>query len=84
MLVPRGTYIYHYFASIPFLLVSIGLCLAAIPGRMKAFRGIAAVLFCVLAAAGFIIFFPYASGIMVPREWLDIGGKILTVSYPGM
>ena len=84
VLVPRGTYIYHYFASIPFLLVSIGLCLAAIPGRMKAFRGIAAVLFCVLAAAGFIIFFPYASGIMVPREWLDIGGKILTVSYPGM
>ena len=84
VLVPRGTYIYHYFASVPFLLVSIGLCLAAIPGRMKAFRGIAAVLFCVLAAAGFIIFFPYASGIMVPREWLDIGGKILTVSYPGM
>ena len=84
VLVPRGTYIYHYFASVPFLLVSIGLCLSAVPCRMKAFRRTAAVLFCILAAAGFIIFFPYASGLMMPREWLDIGGRILTVSYPGM
>ena len=43
-----------------------------------------AILFCILAAASFILFFPYASGLCVPREWLDIGGKILTVSYPGM
>ena len=42
------------------------------------------VMVCVLAAAAFILFFPYASGLFVPREWLDIGGKILTVSYPGM
>ena len=84
VLVPRGTYIYHYFASVPFLLVSAGLCLFSVTDRMKTFRQCVAVLVCVLAAVSFIIFFPYASGLCVPREWLDIGGKILTVSYPGM
>ena len=84
VLVPRGTYIYHYFASVPFLLVSAGLCISALHDRMKKLSTVAAVLVCVLAAAAFILFFPYASGLFVPREWLDIGGKILTVSYPGM
>ena len=84
VLVPRGTYIYHYFASVPFLLVSASLCLFCVPDRMKTLRRWIAILFCILAAASFILFFPYASGLCVPREWLDIGGKILTVSYPGM
>jgi len=81
VLVPRGTYIYHYFASLPFLMLALSLCFdRQEQGKQrKAFR--IATVFIFLAAAAFIIFFPYASGISAPASWLDIGRKILRIWY---
>ena len=80
-LVPRGTYIYHYFASVPFLILSVIFCLSAGGEKHHALRRAAAWIIGGLAAVGFLVFFPYASGIMAPAWWLDIGSKILRIWY---
>ena len=81
VLVPRGTYIYHYFASLPFLMTAMSLCFdhkEGIRDRTAVKVGIAV---SVIAAVMFIILFPYASGISAPVSWLDIGKKILRIWY---
>ena len=80
-LVPRGTYIYHYFASVPFLIISLTLCAEQV--RLRTERGgrIAMIIFTLLAAAAFIFFFPYVSGILSPVGWLDLGRGILKIWY---
>lgn len=84
MLVPRGTYIYHYFPSVPFIILAIALCLDLLAdacGRpivigeeraLNARRVPAILTVCVLAAALglFIAFFPYISGVTASNEWL--------------
>ena len=86
MLVPRGTYIYHYFPSVPFIILDMALMAeywtdAALartaeknPARLAKTdrRALLAVVLCiVLAATLFIALFPYASGIMTPTSWLN-------------
>ena len=81
VLVPRGAYIYHYFPSLPFVV----LCTAYVLDRLndwlvsrsshalrtdRIFRGgIAAYLALVLGM--FVAFYPIASGLLVPRAWMD-------------
>lgn len=79
--VPRGTYIYHYFASVPFLILGIGLCYSEIYEKHRKAAVILASLGVILAAACFVIFFPYASGIAVPSAWLNIGKMLLHIYY---
>ena len=81
MLVPRGTYIYHYFASVPFLILSLTIILRQVVLRNRKAGIIITVSYLVLAAAGFALFFPYAAGIMAPVEWLDLGAKFLRIWY---
>ena len=89
ILVPRGTYIYHYFPCVPFLILSIALCLdlLADTGReAPAGKGEALVwtkkqaettalaltgVLLLAAAALFVFFFPYASGVLTPQSWMD-------------
>ena len=82
VLVPRGTYIYHYFASVPFLILVTMLCLS--PENCKRFvsaRRIIAVIWIVLAAVLFILLLPYVTGMAVPSGWLNIGKQILRIWY---
>ena len=81
VLVPRGTYIYHYFASLPFLMISV--CLAFDLEGQKAERTgrILAAVFIAAAAVFFILLFPYASGMNVSPDWLNIGRNILRIWY---
>ena len=81
VLVPRGTYIYHYFASIPFLMVSIVLCFDGYEKKIIKRAYAAASVLIVLAFAAFILLFPYSSGIPVSSAWLDLGKKILRIWY---
>ena len=82
VLVPRGTYIYHYFASVPFLMLMIAVGLE----RLSCWKPVAArwtgAVLVALAVIAFVIFFPYASGVMCPVNWLDIG-KALMPSFNG-
>ena len=85
VLVPRGTYIYHYFASLPFLMLAMALCFDGYRSRKGKSTPnaalIAAAVLIALAIAAFIILFPYASGIKASNEWLDIGKRILKIWY---
>ena len=83
VLVPRGTYIYHYFASLPFLMVCICLCFDfRTEGRRKNFLNSCLITAVILAAAVFfILLFPYASGMNVPDAWLNIGKHLARIWY---
>ncbi|MBQ9299767.1 MAG: phospholipid carrier-dependent glycosyltransferase, partial [Clostridia bacterium] len=84
VLVPRGTYIYHYFPSVPFIILAISLCLDLLADawaepvagregftlRLKRVPGILTVACMLVALALFAAFFPYISGITASTEWL--------------
>ena len=82
VLVPRGTYIYHYFASLPFLMLSICLCFNCFskPEHEKNAK-ICAAFFTAVAAIFFVLLFPYASGMNVSSSWLNIGKTLLKIWY---
>ena len=71
VLVPRGTYIYHYFASIPFLILGITLMLHHFTLRRPRAGKIICIVYLVLCLVWFILLFPYASGVMTPSWWMD-------------
>ena len=81
ILVPRGTYIYHYFASVPFLISATAVCLDFRSRYAKWAATAAAVIFAITAACFFIVLFPYVSGMNVSPEWLDMGRRILKIWY---
>ena len=69
VIVPRSTFIYHYFASVPFIIIASVLLLDYIRGRSdKAFKVTSGVL---LGAALilFIMFYPLESGLPTSREY---------------
>ena len=80
VLVPRGTYIYHYFASLPFLMLAICYVYDA-NGQNKKIVRYSGIVLMLLAFIFFIILFPYASGINVPSSWLNIGKGLLKIWY---
>lgn len=69
-LVPRGTYIYHYFPSVPFIVLCIALMLYYFTrnNRRAALWTTGIVL--LVAALLFAAFFPFASGLRVSLDWL--------------
>ena len=81
MLVPRGTYIYHYFASVPFIILSTGALLSILERKNKRIFIFLYSCLILLALAGFTVFFPYASGIMAPASWLEAGSHLLRIWY---
>ena len=80
-LVPRGTYIYHYFASVPFLIIAITLGAEQLLAKHSRTGKVFITVFCVLAFAAFILFFPYVTGILAPVSWLDAGKLFLHIWY---
>ena len=81
VLVPRGTYIYHYFASIPFLILGITLMLHWFSLRFPKSGRIVIAVYLALTLCSFLLFYPYASGISAPYWWLDLGKRFLTLYY---
>ncbi len=71
ILVPRGTYIYHYFPAVPFIILCTVMAFYYIGLRRQKPARAAAVIFTVIAGLLFIAFFPYVSGLRVSKAWLD-------------
>ena len=71
VLVPRGTYIYHYFASVPFLVLGITLLINTVCQKHPKGGRVMWILYLILCFIWFVLLFPYASGIMVSESWLD-------------
>ncbi len=81
VLVPRGTYMYHYFASIPFLILALVLVLNWLRERWPRTGRMALALYLIFCLATFLCFYPYASGLAVPDAWLDFGSKFLRLYH---
>lgn len=81
VLVPRGTYIYHYFASLPFLMTATVVILGSVTKRFPKIGKLLIALLLIASLAMFIILYPYASGTAVPYSWLDLGRNFANVYY---
>lgn len=66
--VPRGTFFYHYFASVPFIILAISFMLGTLTSKLK--RNLFSTLHLLISLALFIILFPDSSGITVPINWI--------------
>lgn len=71
VLVPRGTYIYHYFASVPFLILSLAVLLWKLSERAPRLAKESMILFVIVCACYFVLLYPYASGVTTPVAWMD-------------
>lgn len=81
VLVPRGTYIYHYFASIPFLILGTMLMLHWLSQRWPRLGRTVLIVYLLMCLICFIAFYPYASGVLTPVEWLDFMKQFLHVYH---
>ena len=69
VLVPRSTFIYHYFASVPFIIIASVLMLNHIRARSdKAFK-VTSTMLLTAALVLFIMFYPLESGMPVARSY---------------
>ncbi len=71
VLVPRGTYIYHYFASVPFLILGTTLFFHRLTLQRPTLGRKIGIAYLVLCLVWFLLLFPYASGVMTPDWWMD-------------
>ena len=71
VLVSRLTFIYHYFASVPWIIIATALGLKYLSRHHKRIAYVLAIALCIAAVALFAAFYPLASGIEVPRAWCD-------------
>ena len=71
VLVSRLTFIYHYFASVPWIIIATALGLKYLSRHHKKLAYVLAAVLAVAAVALFVAFYPLASGIEVPRAWFD-------------
>lgn len=81
VLVPRGTYIYHYFASIPFLVLGTTLVLHWLCQRWPRAGRAVLIVYLLLCLVCFVAFYPYASGVLTPDGWLDFMTRFLHVYH---
>jgi len=71
VLVSRLTFIYHYFASVPWIIIATALGLKYLARHHKRLAYVLAIMLGIAAIALFIAFYPLASGVEVPRAWCD-------------
>lgn len=71
VLVSRLTFIYHYFASVPWIIIATALGLKYLARHRRRLAYVLAAVLSVAAVALFIGFYPLASGVEVPRAWCD-------------
>ena len=69
VLVPRSTFIYHYFASVPFIIIASVLMLNWIRSKSDAAFKAVAITLMVAALVLFIAFYPLESGLPVARSY---------------
>ena len=71
VLVPRSMYMYHYFASVPFIIMATAVLIEWLTRSKPALRKAVIAIYLLGTLAFFVMFFPYASGYLTRTEWLD-------------
>ena len=70
VLVPRSTFIYHYFASVPFIIICSVLALNEIRRRDRAAFKVCTGVLLALALVLFVAFYPLESGLPAPESYV--------------
>ena len=70
VLVPRSTFIYHYFASVPFIILATAVLMRDIERRWPRAGRMAICALVVSAALLFAAFYPLESGMPAPRSYV--------------
>ncbi len=81
VLVPRGTYIYHYFPCVPIIILCGLLCLDHWAVRREKAARNTLIVWIALAAVLFILLYPFASGALTPQGWMDAVRQVLPRIY---
>ena len=81
ILVPRSMYMYHYFASVPFIILATAWIVGLIPQEKKRLTYAVIGIYLAGAAVFFVLYFPYASGWLTNIEWLDSVKGFLKLYY---
>ena len=71
VLVPRSMYMYHYFASVPFIILATAWVLGRLAERKQNLMRLLLGIYLLLALAYFILFYPFASGMVTSTQWLE-------------
>ena len=71
VLISRLTFIYHYFASVPFIILATAQGLRYLERRAPRATHVLMGVLCAAALALFVAYYPLASGMEVPRAWCD-------------
>jgi dolichyl-phosphate-mannose--protein O-mannosyl transferase len=80
-LVPRGTYIYHYFPSVPFIILCVCYGLFVLSKYKEKPATIISRTLILLSFVVFIFLFPYVSGLRMPTWFMDIAKVIPGIWY---
>lgn len=83
VLVPRSMYMYHYFASVPFIILATAWVLSLLAKRNQHLMRILMGIYLILALIFFILYYPYASGMLTSTEWLDAGKWLPQLLFGG-
>ncbi len=67
VLVPRSTFMYHYFASVPFIILATALMFEWMRKKSVLAFKLTSMIYCVAALLLFAFFYPICSGIEIPR-----------------
>ena len=70
ILVPRYTFIYHYFASVPFITIMIVYSLQRITANRPKLKWLPYA-YCALCVILFLMFYPAMSGLEVPNSYIE-------------
>ncbi|MCL1963685.1 MAG: phospholipid carrier-dependent glycosyltransferase, partial [Firmicutes bacterium] len=71
VLVPRSMYIYHYFGSLPFVMMAIVFAFEKLYKAKPDLARAAQIAYMAVIAVLFAGFYPVATGVQVPRAWAD-------------
>ena len=71
VLISRLTFIYHYFASVPFIILATAQGLRYLERKAPRTTHVLMGVLCVAALALFVAYYPLASGVEVSRAWCD-------------
>ncbi len=71
VLVPRSMYMYHYFASVPFIILATAVLMERCTHKKPLLCKLVMTLYILGAIVFFVMFFPYASGYLTSTRWLD-------------
>lgn len=80
VIITRETYIYHYFATVPFVILLMGILAKMVVERFKHGK-IYVFVYLGIALALFVMFYPIISGVPFSREYSDTYLRWLT-SWP--